>query len=169
MSLSPELLRALSALDGAGVSSPLGPYVSKELKLGEFYRRIVLAGITLTNAIGGGTTAPIVVQLTDHLGNAIDRERQVLLRIMGTQYDPADENATATLASAAGEPGSVVASATGWALIQTDATGKFEGTLTNAADETVYVSAGTPTAGVSDTSKACLVIGCVSEDVTWSA
>jgi hypothetical protein len=168
MTISGKLLLALRSLNGSGTPSPMAT-IAKDLLLGDLYRRGVIVTITGVDATGGSTTATIEVNAKDHQNKDLDREHQIMLRWMNAQYDPAAENANATLSKVAAEAGSIIATAAGWALVETDATGKFEGTLTNASDETVFVSANTAQSGVSDTAKGAVVIASESETVVWSA
>ena len=123
--------------------------------------------ITAPNATGGATTTTLTVTLTQLGGGALTSARQVLINCNTTQYNPKSSLGSCTFGSATS--GSIVASGAGWALIETTAAGAFSCTLTNASDETVYISAAHPSAGVSSAAKGVLGIISPVTTTTWSA
>ena len=127
---------------------------------------LVKATIAVADASGGATTAALTLTIkrADD-STAVASARQVLILAGATQYlDTADSSPTFGTATA----GSIIASGNGWCLAQTSASGAFACTVTNATDETLYFSVRTPTAGVSDLTKACVVLGSNSDAATWS-
>lgn len=131
--------------------------------------QLVTAVIAVADAAGGATTAALTLQLnqTDE-ATAISKTAQVLIVTQDTQYAPGQAlNGGVTFGSATA--GSIVASGTGWALVETNATGAFACTATNATDETVYFSARTADFGCSDPTDGVLVVASNSDAAVWSA
>lgn len=128
---------------------------------------VVKAAIAVANASGGATTAALTVALTRANGStAIASARQVLIKTGAAQYAPQALNGNVTFGSAT--VGSIIASGTGWALIETTAGGLFACTATNASDESVYFWCES-SFRASDLTKAATVIGSNSDVATWAA
>jgi len=127
----------------------------------------VKATVTVANATGGATGAALTLALVQADGStAITSARQVYLFCTATQYSPTIDTSP-TFGSATA--GSIIASGSGWALVKTSAAGAFACTLTNATDETLYVSAATAPYGVSALGEGCVVVASNSDSVAWSA
>jgi hypothetical protein len=127
---------------------------------------LVRSTIAVADAPGGLTTAALTLACTRPDGTAIATARQMYIVDSLTQYR-GNPSGSATYGTAT--VGSIVASGTGWALIQTSTTGAFACTVTNAADETLYFSTETALGGVSDPTKYAVVVGSNSDSATWSA
>lgn len=131
---------------------------------------LVKATIAVANATGGATDSALTVALTRLSGDAVASARQVLIMAApnGNIYQPAPPLGSTVTFSAA-TVGSIVASGTGWALVQTDASGAFACTVSNSADETRQFSVTTPQNGLSDVTKLCMVVGSNVDAAVWSA
>jgi hypothetical protein len=128
---------------------------------------IVEATIAVANATGGATGAALTLTLKRMGGvDLVESARQVYIIASTTQYRG---NPSGTVTFGTATAGSIVASGTSWALVQTDASGAFACTASDSADETVYFSVITPTGGESDVTKSCLVSASNSDAATWSA
>lgn len=128
---------------------------------------VVKAAIAVADAPGGLTTAALTVALTRANGStAIASARQVMIKTGAAQYASQALNGTTTFGSAT--VGSIIASGTGWALIETTAGGLFACTATNSADEGVYFWCES-SFRASDLTKAATVIGSNSDLATWAA
>lgn len=127
----------------------------------------VKAVIAVADASGGATDSLLTLDVYWLDGTTrIASARQLMIRFSSTIYSgTADSSPTLGTATA----GSIIASLSGIFLVQTDATGNFDCTVTNATDETLYAVAVTSVGGVSDLTKACVVHGCVPDAVTWAA
>lgn len=127
---------------------------------------LVRGTIAVADAPAGATTAALTLALTRPDGTAIATIRQVYITSSLTQYR-GNPSGSATYGTAT--VGSIVASGTGWALVQTDATGAFACTVTDAADETLYFAITSPLGGVSNVAYYACVVGSNSDAATWSA
>ena len=127
---------------------------------------LVRATIAVANATGGATTAALTLQMTRADGTNIATARQVYIVSSLTQYR-GNPSGSATYGSAT--VGAIIASGTGWALVQTNATGAFACTVTDAADETLYFSVTNALGGVSVVGEYAAVVGSNSDPATWSA
>lgn len=128
----------------------------------------VLATVAVANATGTNNAA-LTLQLKrlDNTTN-IASARQVLICSSLSQYQPyVGEPAVSSITFSAATTGSIVASGTGWALVQTDATGAFACTCVNTDDETAYFHVRTA-ASLSDMTKAANVVGSNSDAATWA-
>lgn len=127
----------------------------------------VVATITAAGGSGGATAGTFSIAST--LGDeatAVSAAVQMLIVVSDAQYAGlADVNANVTFNTAS--TGTLVASGSGWALIETDATGAFACATANSADETVYFSATTPQGFSDPTDHALIISGSVS--ATWAA
>jgi hypothetical protein len=123
--------------------------------------------ITAPHATGGATTSALAVTLTRQGGSALQSARQVLINCNLTQYNPKSNLGSCTFGSATS--GSIIASGSGWALVETTAAGAFGCTLTNLVDETVYISVAHPAAGVSNAAKGVNAVISPVTTTTWSA
>mgnify|MGYP001038464037 CR=1 FL=1 len=152
------------------IAAILADLVSIEgvIEVDEAVDRHVHATIAVADATGGGTTAALTLQLAKPDGvTPISAARQVMIRTTAAQYSGLVTAGSATFGTATA--GSIIASGTGWALVQTDATGAFACTVTNAADETIYFAAGVPMHGVSDKTLAVWSCSSNADGATWSA
>lgn len=128
---------------------------------------LVTGVVAAADATGGSTDSLLTLDLYRLDGTTpIASARQVALRFVSTNYIGTADNSP-TLGTVT--KGSIVASLAGLFVVETDANGQFACTVTNATDETLYVQAITSVGGVSALSKACLVVGCVPDSITWSA
>jgi len=131
--------------------------------------RLVQVVITATGGSGGATAGTISVQVNDLAGNAIGRAVQLRLDISDTDL-AGDLDAAGTCQFGAASTGTlVVGSGAASAIVTTDATGLYEGALSNAADETNYFSASTTRGGFASAAAGCVVVDCQSDSATWSA
>lgn len=64
--------------------------------------------------------------------------------------------------------GSIMATGGGWAVVQTDASGQFACTITNASHETVWFAAASIDGGCSVTTMGVVVRGCSPISVAWA-
>lgn len=129
---------------------------------------LVVATVTVPDTAGGGTDADLTLTLTRaDSSSAVASARQVFLNTSGTQYAFSSGVSTVTFSNAT--TGSIVASGNGWALVQTDASGEFACTISDSADETIYIAATTPPSGVSSLAAGCVVVASNSDAATWSA
>jgi hypothetical protein len=130
--------------------------------------RLVVAIITTTAATGGATGAGLTIQLYQADGvTKVTSARQVQVIVGTSQYAPsASSNVTFTAAAT----GSLKGGGSGFRVIETDATGAFVGTMTNASDGTYYVAAHNPFGVASgDEAKQSSVLASTSASVVWSA
>ena len=135
--------------------------------------RDAVATVACADAGGGATDALLSVTLKQ-LDNAtaLGGARQVLLQINASTsryMDLSGPPGSATLGTVT--DGSIIATIVAGSLylVETDATGLFGCTVTNAVDETLYFNVKTPSGGVSDITKRCTVAGSNSDGATWSA
>lgn len=112
----------------------------------------IRATVAATGGTGGSADGTLTLQANRLDGTTpIASARQIMILAQSVQYSPRDVDTSVTFSAAT--QGSIVASGTGWALIETTAAGAFACTVSDADDETVYLSACTPHSGQSDTSK----------------
>lgn len=130
--------------------------------------QMVTATVTATGGSGGATAGTLVVDLK-RANESTDpvRALQVMVRVGAAQYAPG-QTPVSTVTFSSATTGTLVASGNGWALIETDATGNFACTISDSADETVYVWCETASK-VSDPTDGCVVIGSNSDSATWAA
>lgn len=129
--------------------------------------QVVVATITAAGGAGGATagTFSIASKLADE-STAVDRAVQMLVVVSSAQYAglaAVNTNVTFNTAST----GTLVASGSGWALVETDAAGAFACATANSSDETVYFAATTPQ-GMSDPTDHSVIVS-TSTSATWSA
>lgn len=133
--------------------------------------RVLRATITAAAAVGVNTSLMSVQlkRLDGVTSPATIRQFLLLVSPNSSRYmDTAGPPGTATLGTVTA--GAVVATIVAGSLflIQTDATGLFAATLTNAVDETLYLAAKTASGGVSVVGEFCTIAGSNSQGVTWS-
>lgn len=128
----------------------------------------VMGTVAVGNATGtNNATCTVQLKRLDNSTN-IASSRQVMICASLTQYQQfVGEPGVSSITFGTATTGSIIASGSGWALIQTDATGAFACTCTNTDDETAYFHVRTA-ASLSDTTKACTVIGSNSDAATWA-
>ena len=126
----------------------------------------VRSTVAVADASGGATTAALTLQLTRADATNVASARQVYIVSSLTQYR-GNPSGSATYGTAT--VGAIIASGTGWCLAQTNATGAFACTVTDAADETLYFSVISGLGGVSVAGEYAAVIGSNSDAATWSA
>lgn len=168
-------LRALNAQSGS--PSPFGPNVisGASQRIGDLLNSLIallnrspVVTVSAANATGGDAGAALTAQATDINGSPLKAPVQFVLVAQADQYDPElAPDATATFGTAT--TGTIVDSGAGWALVETDANGYFACTLSNSADETLYVSAMAPSGGAEDTALAAFQVVSNSDAVIWSA
>lgn len=130
--------------------------------------QLVVAQVAVGDAPGGATDASLTLQLKKaHNGSSnVGSARQVLIQVGVNEYAPQfTMEGSVTFSTAT--IGSIIASGTGWALVQTDASGAFACTVVNSDDETRYFWAASP-GRVSDPSTRCVVVSSNSDGATWS-
>jgi hypothetical protein len=127
----------------------------------------VIATIAVANATGTNNCALTLTLRRADNSTALASARQVMIIVQATasQYSPAFATETSVTFTTA-TTGSIIASGAGWALVQTDATGAFACTAVNSDDETVNYAVQDPRMGVSDVTKACIVIGSNNDPAT---
>lgn len=120
-------------------------------------------------APGGATTSAGTIQCNDRDGNPIGKVCTILVDLGDTEYlGPNDAATNATMATAT--KGTILGgSGTSRLVVQTDDTGLFAATITDAADEEVFVTARTVEGGMADLAHAAIVHGCVPNSVTFAA
>jgi hypothetical protein len=129
---------------------------------------VVTATVAATGGSGGATDGTLVVTLKQaDESTALTTARQCVVRVGAAQYAPG-QTPVSTVTFSTATSGTLVASGNGWALIETTAAGAFACTISDSADETVYVWCETAS-GVSDPTDGCVVIGSNSDDATWAA
>jgi len=132
-----------------------------------------IVDVVVTGAVSAGAAATLVISLqaNDLSATAIAHEIELLLITsaggVGTFQYAGPVSLSGNVAYSAATTGSIINSGTGWALVKTSATGAFGCTLTNAVDETAYVSAATPSGGVDALAQRALVAGCTPGTVQW--
>jgi len=130
---------------------------------------LVQVVITAAGGTGGATAGTISVQVNDLAGTAITRAVNIMLRISDTNL-AGSLDAAGTCQFGAASTGTLVAGSGGAAaIVTTDATGLYEGALSNAADETNYFSAATTDGGSATAAGSCVVTQCAVASATWSA
>lgn len=175
-----RLEAALSSSAGAadvGIEDTAGYFTATDVEgalaelTGLLVNNMVYATIAVANAGGGATGAAMTLQLKQLDGSTnITVARQVFITTSSTQYQGlGPPQASLTLGTVTA--GSIIATVQAGAcwLVQTSATGAFACTATNTDDETIWFSVMTPTGGVSDVTKGCIVVGSNADSATWSA
>lgn len=123
--------------------------------------------ITAAGGAGGATAGTLDVDVRRYGGEAVDAAVTLLIVATNAAYaGPWDQNSNVTFNTAS--TGTLVASGSGWALIQTDATGNFACATANSNDETVYF-AGCTAVGVDTLANGAIVVRSVSDDAVWAA
>lgn len=130
---------------------------------------IVDVDIVFADVGGGGTTGPGTVQVNDRAGAAISRAVILRLALSDTQYaGPGDAATTATMGSAT--TGSILAgSGSNSLVILTSASGAFAATITDSADEVVWISCRSTDGGVASAGQGCLVRDCIEDSIEFTA
>jgi hypothetical protein len=137
---------------------------AEDLSAGE----LVQVVITATGGSAGSTAGTISVQVNDLSGTAITRAVTIALDSSLTEL-AGPLAATGTAFFGAATTGTLVlGSGTLTALVTTDATGLYEGALSDAADETAYFSARTAPGGSASLAAGCVVVGCIPDAATWA-
>ena len=131
--------------------------------------KLVQVVITATGGTGGSTAGTISVQVNDLAGNAISRAVNIRLDISDTEGAGSLDAATTCQFGAASTGTLVIGNGAAAAIVTTDATGLYEGALSNAADETNYFSASSTPGGAAALANGCDVVECAIESATWSA
>lgn len=127
----------------------------------------VRATIAVADSAAGATDVLLTVDCFRLDGTTrIASARQIMILAQSAQYSPINADTSPTFGTATA--GTIVASGGGWCLAETDATGNFDCTVTNATDETLYFSVTHPHSGQGDASKGCHVWS-NSDAATWSA
>ena len=132
--------------------------------------KLVRVVITAVGGSAGATAGTLSVQVSDLNGVAIARAVRLRLDIADTDGAGALDAATNAQFNVATTGSYIVGGAGGAAaIVLTDATGLFESSLENAADETVYFSATTADGGFVSNAASCVVVECASASATWAA
>jgi len=140
----------------------------RDIDLDLVFDRMGVAVVAFPDATGGGTTSAGTIQINDIAGNAVARAVVCTVMIDDLRYKGLGDASNATMATAS--TGSIVAgSGSSFLLIKTDASGAFAATITNASDETVYVSVSSSLGGVTAAGEGITIVESNSDDVTWSA
>ena len=127
---------------------------------------LVRSTIAVADAPAGATVAAMSIQLTRADGTNVATARQVYIVASLTRYRG---NPTGTVTFDTPTVGTIIASGTSWALVQTNATGAFACNANDAADETVYFSVTNALGGVSAVGEYAAVVGSNSDAAIWSA
>lgn len=130
---------------------------------------LVVPVITMgTTPSGGATDSTISIQLkkADGVTN-IASARQIQI-IANTVAYRGDASLSSTITFGTATAGAKIATAAGWCLAQTDATGLFAGAISNSADETLYFTVITAPS-VSTLSENAVVLPGLHKPLTWSA
>ena len=129
--------------------------------------QFVIPTISGTGGSGGATagTLAVAVKRADN-STPIASARQLLIGVTSNPYQIG--GFTSTVSFSAATKGSIVSTGNGFAVIETDTSGEFACTISDSADETVYVAAISPW-GIADTSKACALLASNSHAMTWAA
>jgi hypothetical protein len=133
-------------------------------------KNVADAVVTAVGGTGGSANGTISVQLYDQYGHKLAKAAVIALAFGGTEY-LGELVPKTTLAIATPTAGSSIkdgASVGVW-IVKTDATGLFTATLTNSADETVYINAKTAPGGVDGVAYGITIRSCVPDDAVWSA
>ncbi len=157
-------------VDAAGTIAVTGAatFTSTVAAQGLLTDQIVVATVAATGGAGGATAGTLTVTLKQSdESTAVGSARQCVVRVGAAQYAPG-QTPVSTVTFATATTGTLVDSGNGWALIETTTAGAFACTISDSADETVYVWCETAS-GVSDPTDGCLVIGSNSDDATWAA
>lgn len=128
---------------------------------------IAVATITAAGGSGGATEGTLSIATTQG-DESTAWSRAVQMLVVASDASGAglaDVNANVTFNTAG--TGTLVASGSGWALIETDASGAFACATDNVVDETVYFSATTPQ-GFTDPTDAALIVSDIAS-ATWAA
>lgn len=131
--------------------------------------KLVQVVITAVGGTSGATAGTISVQVNDLNGVAIARAVNLKLDISDTEGAGSLDAAGTCQFDAATTGTLVVGSGAAAAIVTTDATGLYEGALSNAADETNYFSASSTDGGAAALANGCVVSGCATASATWSA
>jgi len=129
--------------------------------------RMVTVAVAATDVGGGGTDSAFTAEVYSLDGAARAAAAEFKIMVADAQYE-GKENQNANVTFSTATKGSIVASGSGWAVVQTDAAGEFACTAVNAANETVWFSACSVDGGNTATTNGVLVVGCVPDDATWS-
>lgn len=126
------------------------------------------AVITVPDSASGVATVLATVQVNDLAGAPIAHVVDVLVYGSTVQYGghlSPNTNVTFSLATA----GAILATGAGWAVVQTNATGGFACTITNAVDEGVWFSVCSVIGGSATLAQGAIVRGCIPDLATWIA
>ncbi len=130
---------------------------------------LVQVVITAVGGVSGATAGTISVQVNDLAGNPITRAVNIRLDISDTNMAGLLDAAGTCQFGAASTGTLIVGSGAAAAIVTTDATGLYEGALSNAADETNYFSASSTPGGAAAVANSCVVTQCAVANATWSA
>lgn len=127
----------------------------------------VVAVVTVPS-VSGTNNAALTLQLYRLDGvTAISSARQVMIISGANQYEPFQALGSGVTFITA-TTGSLIATGTGWALVETSATGAFACTAVNSADNAQFFKVLKADA-VSDVAKGCTVVASNSDQAVWSA
>ncbi len=121
------------------------------------------------DATGGATTSAGTVSVVALDATAIERPVVMRLDLSDTEFEgPGDPATNATMDTAT--VGSIMAGAgTNSLVIKTNGTGNFAATITNAVDETIYISARTTDGGTDAVGSGIVVFLAFVDSATFSA
>ncbi len=136
-------------------------------KLTSTYGRLVKVTVVAAGA-AASNNGTLDVDVFDVDGVAVTAVKEIMIIATTAQYT-GTWDLVSTVTFNTPNPGAIVASGAGWCLARTDATGNFACVLVDTADETVYVSAVSPTAGIASIGEGCVVVESNSDDATWTA
>ena len=129
---------------------------------------LVQVVITAVGGTGGAPAGTLSVQVNDLSGVAITRAVTLRLLISDTSLFGSADPATTCQFDTATTGTMVIGTGMAEIVATTDATGLFECSTTNAADETNYFSAATADGGTAAVANSCLVTQCQVASATWN-
>jgi hypothetical protein len=129
--------------------------------------RFVRVSLQAADATGGSATTTLTASVYEADGTtAFSAVREFFIQAT-SEIGGTTRNTNVTFSAATN--GAINSSGSGWALVECNSSGVFTCTVTNATDETAWLSACTAPAGVSTPNNCCAVIGSNIDAVTWSA
>jgi hypothetical protein len=129
---------------------------------------IVDVEISVGDAVGGATDSLMSVQVKDQGGKNLAKVCAFQV-VFGNEKYAGVLSSSATVSLGSVTKGEILYQPTGMALIKTDASGAFECTVTNSADETVWFNALSSLGGIDNNAHGVFVRGSVPDDATWSS
>ena len=153
----------------AGIDSDSATHIgSAGLDHSYIEANMVQVVITAVGGTGGAPAGTFSAQVNDLGGNAISRAVTLRFLISDTNLFGSADPATTCQFDTATTGTMVIGTGTAEIVATTGATGLFECSTTNAADETNYFSAATANGGTAAVANSCLVTQCQVASATWN-